>query len=132
MVMLNFQNQIRFDFGAINKLPDTLARQGIQRPFLVTDRGLRDNGLLDRITDVLEDSSSAKIYDGTPGNPTEEAVAEALESYQENGCDGVVCVGGGSPMDLGKAVALLAESGGPLAQYDPLKGETNLLKASHP
>ena len=87
--------------------------------------------MLDRITGVLEDSSSAKTYDGTPGNPTEEAVAEALEFYQENGCDGLVCVGGGSPMDLGKAVALLADSGGPLAQYDPLKGETNSLKASH-
>jgi len=130
--MLNYQNQIRFDFGAITKLPDTLSRQGIQRPFLVTDRGLRDNGLLDRITDVLEDSSSAKIYDGTPGNPTEEAVAEALEYYQENGCDGVVCVGGGSPMDLGKAVALLAESGGPLAQYDPLEGGNKLVKGVAP
>ena len=81
MPMLNFQNQIRFDLGAITKLQDALNRLGIQSPLLVTDRGLRDNGVLDRITGVLEDSSSAKTYDGTPGNPTEEAVAEALEYY---------------------------------------------------
>jgi len=130
--MLNFQNPVRFDFGAVKKLPDALKREGIQRPFLVTDRGLRDSGLLDRITDVLEDSSTATIYDGTPGNPTEEAVIEALESYQENNCDGVVCIGGGSPMDLGKAVALLAVSGGPLAQFDPLQGGNKLVKGVAP
>ena len=132
MPMLNFQNQIRFDLGAITKLQDALNRLGIQRPLLVTDRGLRDNGVLDRITGVLEDRSSVKTYDGTPGNPTEEAVAEALEYYQENECDGVVCIGGGSPMDLGKAVALLADSGGPLAQYDPLKGGNKLVKGVAP
>ncbi|MCG8415979.1 MAG: iron-containing alcohol dehydrogenase [Pseudomonadales bacterium] len=130
--MLNFQNPVRFDFGAVKKLPDALKREGIERPFLVTDRGLRDSGLLDRITDVLDDTSAATIYDGTPGNPTEEAVTEALESYQGNDCDGVVCIGGGSPMDLGKAVALLAVSGGPLAQYDPLQGGNKLVKGIAP
>ncbi len=132
MPMLTFQNPVRFDFGAIKKLPESLQRQGIERPFLVTDRGLRDSGLLDQITAVLEDESAATIYDGTPGNPTEEAVTEALESYQSNDCDGVVCIGGGSPMDLGKAVALLAVSGGPLAQYDPLQGGNKLVKGIAP
>ncbi len=132
MPMLNFTNPVRFDFGAINKLSEALQRQGIQRPFLATDRGLNDSGLLERITDVLEDKSAATIYDGTPGNPTEEAVNEALEAYQANDCDGVVCIGGGSPMDLGKAVALLAASGGPLAQYDPLQGGNKLVKAVAP
>ena len=78
------------------------------------------------------DASVATIYDGTPGNPTEEAVNEALQSYKESGCDGVVCVGGGSPMDLGKAVALMALSGGPLAQYDPLQGGNKLVKGVAP
>lgn len=132
MPMLTFQNPVRFDFGAIKKLPESLTRQGIERPFLVTDRGLRDSGLLAQITDVLEDESAATIYDGTPGNPTEEAVTEALESYQSNDCDGVVCIGGGSPMDLGKAVALLAVSGGPLDQYDPLQGGNKLVKGIAP
>jgi alcohol dehydrogenase class IV len=130
--MLTFQNPIRFDFGAVKKLPETLKRQRIDRPFFVTDRGLRDSGLLDQILDILEDKSFASIYDGTPGNPTEEAVMEAYEAYQANECDGVVCVGGGSPMDLGKAVALLAESGAPLAQYDPMQGGNKLIKGVAP
>ena len=55
-------------------------------------------------------------------------MSKALEVYEGNDCDGVVCVGGGSPMDLGKAVALLAVSGRPLAQYDPLQGGNKLVK----
>ena len=132
MPLLTFQNPVRFDFGAVHKLSDALKRQGIERPFLVTDLGLRASGLLERITDMLDDASVATIYDGTPGNPTEEAVNEALQSYKESGCDGVVCIGGGSPMDLGKAVALMALSGGPLAQYDPLRGGNKLVKGVAP
>ena len=46
------------------------------------------------------------IFDGTPENPTQMAVEEAVAMYQEAGCDGVVALGGGSSMDLAKAVAL--------------------------
>ena len=68
------------------------------------------------------------IFDETPGNPTEAAVTKAFEQYTADGCDGVLAIGGGSAMDLGKAVALLA-SGNPLAQYDPLAGGGQLVKA---
>lgn len=128
MPLLNFQNPVRFDFGAVKKLPDALKREGIARPLIVTDQGLRSSGLLERITENLDDSFQLTIFDDTPGNPTEDAVSKALEVYEGNDCDGVVCVGGGSPMDLGKAVALLAVSGGPLAQYDPLQGGNKLVK----
>ena len=131
MPLLTFQNPVRFDFGAVKKLPDALKRQGIERPFLVTDVGLRDSGLLAGITEMLDDASAVTGFDGTPGNPTEEAVLVALQSYEENDCDGVVCIGGGSPMDLGKAVALMAVSGGPLAQYDPLQGGNKLVTVSY-
>ena len=132
MPLLNFQNPVRFDFGAVKKLPDALKREGIARPLIVTDQGLRSSGLLERITDTLDDSFQLTIFDDTPGNPTEDAVSKALEVYEGNDCDGVVCVGGGSPMDLGKAVALLAVSGGPLAQYDPLQGGNKLVKGVAP
>ena len=132
MPLLNFQNPVRFDFGAVKKLPDALKREGIARPLIVTDQGLRSSGLLERITDTLDDSFQLTIFDDTPGNPTEDAVSKALEVYEGNDCDGVVCVGGGSPMDLGKAVALLAVSGRPLAQYDPLQGGNKLVKGVAP
>jgi alcohol dehydrogenase class IV len=55
-------------------------------------------------------------------------VTKAFEQYTADGCNGVLAIGGGSAMDLGKAVALLAGSGGPLTQYDPLAGGGQLVK----
>lgn len=132
MAILNYGTTIRFDFGAIEHLPTALEKFGVKRPLFVSDAGLRAAGLIDRIAGLLGAFAPVPVYDGTPGNPTEEAVTEALMIYQSEGCDGVICLGGGSPMDLGKAVALLAQSGGPLEQYDPLKGGNKLVKGVAP
>ena len=58
----------------------------------------------------------------TPPNPTEAAVAAALEVWREGGCDGIVALGGGSPIDLAKGVALMATHDGPLEQYAAIYG----------
>ena len=81
MPLLNFQNPVRFDFGAVKKLPDALKREGIARPLIVTDQGLRSSGLLERITDTLDDSFQLTIFDDTPGNPTEDAVSKRSEEH---------------------------------------------------
>lgn len=132
MALLNYGNPIRFEFGAVKHLPEALAKLGIVRPLIATDAGLRAAGLVERIVDTLDLPEPVCIYDATPANPTEDAVTEALALYRSAGCDGVVCLGGGSPMDLGKAVALLALSGGPLDQYDPLKGGNKRVKEVAP
>jgi 4-hydroxybutyrate dehydrogenase len=131
LALLNYGNPIRFDFGVVRRLSDELAKLSISRPLIVTDRGVRAAGLVDRVVDGLHEQEPT-VYDGTPGNPTEDAVIEALSIYQGGSCDGVVCIGGGSPIDLGKAVGLLAVSGGPLAQYDPLNGGNKRVKGVVP
>jgi hypothetical protein len=65
---------------------------------------------------------SVSVYDGTPENPTEAAVTDALRLFREQGCDGLIGVGGGSPLDLAKAVRLLATHPGPLTQYALAEG----------
>ncbi|MFM7404056.1 MAG: iron-containing alcohol dehydrogenase [Erythrobacter sp.] len=122
MALLTYLTTNHFNFGALAKLGPETKRIGITRPLVVTDPGVRAAGLLDKALEALGSDLPVTIYDQTPGNPTERAVLAALDLYQSEGCDGVICVGGGSPMDLGKAVALLAKCGGPLAQYDPLVG----------
>jgi len=124
MAILSYLTTTHFDFGAIRILPKELERLGIRRPLITTDRGVRAAGLLDAVLDVVPGSRNFAVFDGTPGNPTEEATLAALELYRSGGCDGVIGLGGGSSMDLGKAVALLAGSGGSLDRYDPLTGGT--------
>jgi alcohol dehydrogenase class IV len=66
--------------------------------------------------------SDLPIFDATPANPTEHAVEAALVHYKASRCDGLIALGGGSVIDLAKAVALLATHPGPLAQYAAVNG----------
>ena len=132
MATLTYLTTTHFDFGSVQNLNTELGKAGITRVFIATDAGVRAAGLVDKITDALEDDLPISIFDETPGNPTEAAVMKAFEQYTADGCDGVLAIGGGSAMDLGKAVALLAGSGGPLAQYDPLAGGGQLVKTVAP
>ena len=132
MATLTYLTTTHFDFGSVQNLNTELGKAGITRVFIATDAGVRAAGLVDKVTDALEDDLPISIFDETPGNPTEAAVMKAFEQYTADGCDGVLAIGGGSAMDLGKAVALLAGSGGPLAQYDPLAGGGQLVKTVAP
>ncbi|MBL8327997.1 MAG: iron-containing alcohol dehydrogenase [Rubrivivax sp.] len=132
MPILSYLTTTHFDHGAIKMLAPELKRLGVSRPLLVTDKGVRGAGLLDRVLATLPEGMAPPVFDGTPGNPTERATLEALALYRAEGCDGVVCLGGGSSMDLGKSVALLAVSGEPLARFDPLKGGAKHIRGVAP
>ena len=66
---------------------------------------------------ALSNEAALTIFDKTPENPTQSSVEEALALYRESKCDGVVAFGGGSSMDLAKAVALGATHEGDLLEY---------------
>ena len=70
----------------------------------------------------MSDNFSSSQYSETPANPTENAVYEALKIYKENNCDGVIGFGGGSSIDLAKAVALMANHDGSLLDYSVSEG----------
>ncbi len=82
------------------------SRSGSGGRWWVSDAGLAKLGILDRVTALCP--AASPVFLGVPTNPTEEAVTAALEMYRAHGCDGVIALGGGSPIDLAKAVALLA------------------------
>ena len=132
MATLTYLTTTHFDFGALELLPKELKKAGVTKPLIATDAGLVGAGIVDTVTGALEDGAAFAVFDETPGNPTEEAVTKALELYKSEGCDGVIALGGGSSMDLGKAVALLAGSGGPLDQYDPMLGGAKHIKKVAP
>lgn len=117
MAVISVVNTAHFDFGALNQLEKSLERLGVSRPMLVTDRGLVAAGAADKVRAAAGARPIAAIYDDTLSNPDEASVLAALAIYREAGCDGLVALGGGSPMDLAKAVALLATHEGPLERF---------------
>ena len=120
MSRILYLTTIEFEPGAIRTLPDNLAELGLQRPLLVSDHGIAAAGILERVAALLP-PGTPRFLD-VPPNPTEAAVAAALEIYRGETCDAIVAVGGGSPIDLAKGVALLASHPGPLETYAAIYG----------
>jgi 4-hydroxybutyrate dehydrogenase len=119
---MTYLNRVQFARGALACLAEELALAGIARPLLVTDKGVIAAGLLDRLRAALPGGMAVAVFDAVPPNPTEAAVLAAVRAYRDHGADGVLGLGGGSPLDLAKAVALLATHDGPLAQYAVIEG----------
>jgi alcohol dehydrogenase class IV len=121
-MQLNYFNRPHFENGAIEKISKVLNTHGIKNPLICTDPGLSSIGMTEKIRSLLSYDISPSFYEETPANPTEKAVSEALEIYKKNNCDGLVGFGGGSSMDLGKAVALMANHDGNLIDYSVVEG----------
>lgn len=122
MALVNYITQIQFDFGAIACLQSECERLGIKHPMIVTDAGVRAAGLVDRVLAQLKNGSSVGVFDQTPSNPTEAAARDALKMYAEGKFDGLIAIGGGSSMDLAKAVAVMSAHPGPLKNFAAVEG----------
>ena len=122
MPIITYLTTIQFDFGAVKLVGTEAKAVGISRPLFVTDQGVSGCGILNKVLEFIPDTMPITIFDGTPENPTEAAVLQALQVYRENECDGLIAVGGGSPMDLAKGVAILTAHKPPLEQYAAIFG----------
>ena len=121
MALINYVTRVQFGFGELATLKPELELAGISRPMVVTDKGVRQLGFLDRIESVLG-KAPAGVFDDTPGNPNEAAVRAATELFKDIDADGIIAIGGGSALDLAKAVAILAAHGGMLKTYAVIEG----------
>jgi len=121
MALINYVTRVQFGFGELATLKPELELAGISRPMVVTDKGVRQLGFLDRIESVLG-KAPAGVFDDTPGNPNEAAVRAATELFKDINADGIIAIGGGSALDLAKAVAILAAHDGMLKTYAVIEG----------
>ena len=131
MPTITYLTTIQFDFGAVKLVGTEAKAVGISRPLFVTDQGVAGCGILNKVLEFIPDTMPITIFDGTPENPTEAAVLQALQVYRENECDGLIAVGGGSPMDLAKGVAILTAHKPPLKQYAAIFGGAKKLSLIH-
>lgn len=122
MALITYLTTIKFGFGEIAGIEGDLAGLGVKKPLIIADKGIVAAGLVASVQSQSATLKGAPVFDATPTNPTEAAVEEALALYRANGCDGLVAIGGGSPIDLAKGVALLATHEGPLETYAAILG----------
>src|SRR6516225_9602 len=108
VALLSWPTRIVLGPGALKRLPDEVGRLGLQRPLLVTDAGVMKAGLGDRVLAVLGEAGIVHIlFDRVTPDPTEPDVFAGLEAYRTGGCDGILALGGGSPLDAAKLIQLL-------------------------
>ena len=110
---------IEFGMGSLKKLPEMLADSKSNNVMLVSDRGLEAIGVVKKVQDIIEAAGiKCTAYLDVKPNPTVDIVNEAAALYAECGATSLVALGGGSPMDVSKAVGILAVHGGKIADYE--------------
>ncbi|EIZ1172410.1 L-threonine dehydrogenase [Vibrio vulnificus] len=105
--------------GCLKDAADSIKAQGFTKGLIVTDKILNQIGVVKQVQDLLSERGvSAVVFDGTQPNPTISNVNAGLELLKQNDCDFVISLGGGSPHDCAKGIALVASNGGAIADYE--------------
>ena len=110
--------RILFGINLVDSLAEEIKVLGIQRLLLVTDKGVVNAGLIERIIRVLDASAiDYTIFDSVEANPTTTTVHSGAEIFRRDKCDGLLAVGGGSPMDAAKGIGVQATHDGDIMDY---------------
>ena len=122
-IEMTLRNRVLFGVGALDRLPDAVASAGGQRVFIVTDPGIDVAGVLAEVTATIGAAGiEATVFSQVEPNPSGETVELGATILRSFGLDGtvVVALGGGSPMDAAKAIALCAANDRPVweLEYD--------------
>jgi alcohol dehydrogenase class IV len=114
-----FPTTIHFGPGARTRLGPTLELAGVERPLLVTDEAVGRLDFFEAIAaDLNEQGFSVGVWDGGGGNPVRSQVTRGVEAFDSHEADGIVAIGGGAPMDVAKAIALMIHHPGDLFDYE--------------
>lgn len=105
--------------GCLAELKDEIKVLGCKKALVVSDKFLTQNGTVEKVVSLLDEVGIAYVlYNDVKQNPTVANVEGGLELLKKEKCDFVVSIGGGSPQDCGKAIAVLATNGGKITDYE--------------
>ena len=111
--------EIIFGKGSLKYAGQCALQLGGRKVFLVSDKGIEDAGWLEQLMDILKKEGIEWVYyPGVSSNPRDYQIEEGAELYLKEGADVIVAIGGGSPMDTAKGIAILANNGGKIGDYE--------------
>lgn len=117
--MFKIPQNIVFGMGSLKKLPEILAESKSAHVFLISDGGLAKLGVVEKIEKIITAAGiDCTTYLGVVPNPTVAVVDEATALYKASGATSIVALGGGSSMDVAKAVGVLSTYGGKITEYE--------------
>ncbi|MFZ5650345.1 MAG: iron-containing alcohol dehydrogenase [Bacillota bacterium] len=111
--------EVVFGAGSLSRLPDMLNERGLKRVLIVSDRGLEAAGMVKKLEDILAGCGvNYEAYLDVEANPSIETVDRGVRIYRDKQLEGIICLGGGSPMDTAKAISVLVAFGGKIQDYE--------------
>ncbi len=112
-----FPTQVKFGWGRLSEVKEAVSELGGGKVFLVASTGFNAaTGLVDRIRSLL-DGYEVVVYDTVEENPSIQTVDKGAALCRDSGCGIIVAVGGGSPLDAAKAIAMLQKNPGSVREY---------------
>ena len=110
---------ITFGRGSLDKIPEAVSRMKASKAFIVSGPHLSKAGLVEKVASKLEEAGiPSESFTETEGNPSTDTVAKAAAGFKASGADMIVAFGGGSPLDVAKAVAVVGTCGGKITDYE--------------
>lgn len=115
----SYPTPIKMGRGRIKELAEACKTLGMKKPLLVTDRGLATMAITGHALDILEEAGLGRaLFSDVDPNPNEINLEAGVKAFKDGGHDGVVAFGGGSGLDLGKAVAFMAGQTRPVWDFE--------------
>jgi alcohol dehydrogenase class IV len=118
-VQFTFPTRLIYGLNTVYLVAAEAKKLGIKKLLIVTDKGINDAGVVKPLIQNLQASALPfELFDDVPVDPDTRVVEKGVTLLKEKGCDGVVIVGGGSPLCAGKGIALVAANGGNIRDYE--------------
>ncbi|KIT17501.1 iron-containing alcohol dehydrogenase [Jannaschia aquimarina] len=115
----SYPTSVRFGAGRVAELGAACEQAGLTRPLLITDKGLAALDITTRTLDLMETAGFGRaVFSDVDPNPSDINVAAGVRAFRDGGHDGIVAFGGGSALDLGKAVALMVGQTRPIWDFE--------------